>query len=376
MHVRREWWKSSLLFSSSLLISCGAGPEISTQPFEPDVPTYRLVVVDSFGEEMGDSLTLIGSIEGFCYHHEGCYLVLDGIMGRVRTVSESGPSSFFGSKGHGPGAFYYPQGICAMEDGRILVSEPSMREVLEFDSTGAYIGKYMDTYVESVPSDLYAVDSNSVVGYRYEVDLDGRELRSFTLCVGRFDAELDPSVRYYEYFTDLSTPDFYVVLDIVGYCADHLGRVYLVPGWTEYWVEVFNPDGSVAYEIAPEAARLEKTDEEIKIEIAEFEDSHTSDRGYTGGYEPPPFHPLIELAGVDTDGCLWIKRLDQEDGYLFDVWDSTGSPAYRVALGEFVGDLDITFHVDRYGILGANLDSDYYPRVYTFELQRTESDSL
>ena len=94
MHVRREWWKSSLLFSSSLLISCGAGPEISTQPFEPDVPTYRLVVVDSFGEEMGDSLTLIGSIEGFCYHHEGCYLVLDGIMGRVRTVYESGPSSF------------------------------------------------------------------------------------------------------------------------------------------------------------------------------------------------------------------------------------------------------------------------------------------
>ncbi|MBN1433611.1 hypothetical protein JW921_02555, partial [Candidatus Fermentibacterales bacterium] len=124
-----------VLVASAVLASFNCSSSVEESPAGPDpgVPVYQLVVADSFGVEMGDSLELIGSIDGFCYHPSGSVLILDRVMGRVRIVPENGNPTTFGRLGHGPGEFYSPRGICAMEDGRILVSEPGRRTVMEFD---------------------------------------------------------------------------------------------------------------------------------------------------------------------------------------------------------------------------------------------------
>ena len=355
MNLKTEYWKS-LLVSSCFLISCGTCPEVFRQSFEPDVPTYRLAVVDSFGEEMGDSLTLIGSIDGFCCHPSGAVLVLDRVMGRVRVVQEDGSASFFGQHGQGPSEFRSPRGICAMQDGRILVSEPSRQLVMEFDERGGYIGRFFETHEGGAPDEIFQVDSNSIVGGGYTIDYDGGQPSSFRYYIGRFDASSEPSVEYFDVSTDFSSAQFYKDMELFDFIADPAGRVYVVPDNTEYRINVLTSDGTAQYEIAPESDRIEKSEEEIDSEIQEFEDSGSYFDNYRGGFQPSHFYPLISLAGVDSAGNLWVQRLDSEGEYLFDLWDSTGCLQRNAVLEKPTTDLEITVHVDRHGIVGANIE--------------------
>ncbi|MBN1435335.1 hypothetical protein JW921_11280, partial [Candidatus Fermentibacterales bacterium] len=245
-----------------------------------------------------------------------------------------------------------------------------------FDGMGEYLGPYLQERVNGVTTEMYPVGPNSIAGTGYEVTLTNGRLTSLRYYVGRFDSSAVPSIEYHELFSDLSTADVYREMDLLDFCAEQGGTVFVVTDVTDYRITVFSADGSVERAIEPGVARLPKTDEEIRSEIEEFDDSHTGDRAYTGGYEPSPYHPLIELAGVDGDGRLWVRRLDAAEGYLFDVWDSMGSLACQVMLEDVAGDLELTFHVDRYGVLGANLDSDWHPRVYMLVLDDSERSEL
>ncbi len=166
-----SYYKVAILLAGLVLIVAYSSDSlVSHQPIEVTVPAYQLSVVDSFGVELGDSITMIGSINGFCYHPDGSILVLDSVFGLVRVISESGEIRFFGRPGEGPGEFIFPRGICAMQDGRILVAEPARQEVMEFDITGDYIGSYIKSD-HHIPTEIYQIDLNSIVGSRYQNEL-------------------------------------------------------------------------------------------------------------------------------------------------------------------------------------------------------------
>ena len=367
--MNSEFMKTILLTGLLLAISCSTDSDISNQPIENTIPEYQLSVIDSFGVEFGDSINMIGNIEGFCYHPSGSVLLLDRTAMRIRVIPEDGEAFCCGREGEGPGEFLVPLGICAMKDGRILIADSWRYEIMEFDLSGNYSGSYLNAGEASIPFEIYQVDSNSIVGSRLEVDLNSDPMQ-YLFYIGRFDSNCNPNVKYEELCIELTSADIYRDIEMVDFFATPTGKVFIVPDYTEYIIEVFSSDGIFECVIDQEIERMQKSEEEIQLEIEEFEQAVSNNQVYIGvqGYQPAQYHQLISLAGVDADGKLWVERCDSEDGYSFDVWDLTGNLTYTVILQDIEDNLDLTFHVDQYGILGANVDSDQYPRIYTFKL--------
>lgn len=374
-HNERKAMKSNHLNTAFLamlilVVACSTDSDVSSQSIENTIPEYHLTTVDSFGVEVGDSLNMIGSITGFCYHPSGAILLLDRASMRIRIIKENDQVVCAGREGEGPGEFLIPLDICAMEDGRILVADSWKHEVMEFDLAGDYVGSFLNAGEESTPSRMYQVDSNSIVGSRVEMDLNSDPIQVL-FHIGRYDSECDPSVVYEEMSFDLTSSDIYRDMELVDFCATPTGDVYIVPDNTDYRIEILSSNGDLRYLLNPEVERLPKSEEDLQLEIEEFE------QGIQNGqinpamqdFHPAPYNTLIALAGVDGDGNLWVERYDVEEGYSFDVWDSTGSIVYTAVLQDTADIPDLSFKVDQYGILGANVDSDEYPRIYSYVLE-------
>lgn len=362
-----EHRKTVLIAAMILLSSCGSDMDNADLSVENAIPEYELAVVDSFGVEIGDSISMIGSINGFCCHPDGSILLLDGMYRKVKVFTDTEEIICWGSTGEGPGEFLSPRGICAMQDGRILISDQYKLEVMEYDISGQYTGSYL-TGERKIPSNIMQVDSNSIVGTIFDAEISDGQLQGVFYYIGRFDSNSNPSVKYFEIHSDMSDAAIYTELDMLDFQTSPSGRVFIVPDNTDYNIIVYSIDGSIEYEISPDVERLEKSTDQIQSEIDEFESNAVGDRAYTGGYQPSPYYQLISLAGVDSENNLWVQRYVSEAEYHIDVWDSTGNLAYTVSLQEFEYNPDLVFHVDCYGILGAIVDSDVYPRIYSFEI--------
>lgn len=358
-----------LIANLILLASCCSDSNDSVLSADNAIPEYQLSVVDSFGIEIGDSINMIGSINGFCHYHDSSVIILDRSAMKVRVIPPDGEATFWGSAGEGPGEFLLPYGICAMVDGRILVSDTYKREIMEFDITGNYTGSYMSETEESVPAEFFQVDSNSIVGSRLDVEFGEDQIQCFYY-IGRFDSDCNPSVKYEEIVSDLSSADIYNKIEILEFLADPIGRVFVVSDYTEYVIKVFSDDGILEYEIVRCLDKIPKSEEEIQDEIDEFERLAVNDQAYMVGYQPIPYHRLISLVGVDGEDNLWIQRHNSENEINFDVIDPMGNLVYIVSLGNSLCDLNLMFHVDDYGILGAVVNSADYPRIFSFELDR------
>lgn len=365
--MNSEYMRVIVLTVLIFLIACNTNSDVSEQSIENTVPEYYLTAVDSFGVEVGDSINMIGSITGFCNHPSGAILLLDRAAMRIRIILEDDQALCAGREGEGPGEFLIPLDICAMEDGRILVADSWKHEVMEFNLAGDYTGSFLTSGEESIPFEIYQVDSNSIVGSRLAMDLNSDPVQ-VRFNIGRYDSVCDPSVVYEELCFDLTSSDVYRDMELVDFYATPTGAVYIVPDNTEYRIEVLSSNGDLQYLVNPEVERLAKSEEDLQLEIEEFE------QGIQTGqinpamqeFQPVPYHTLIAIAGVDGDGNLWIERYDLENDYNFDVWDCTGNLVYTVVLHDTAGVQNLSFKVDQYGILGANVDSDEYPRIYTY----------
>lgn len=367
--MKSDLMKASILTVLSLGISCNTNSDVSDQSLNNTIPEYHLSVVDSFGVEAGDSINMIGSITGLCCHPSGAILLLDRIAMRVRVIQDGDSVFCFGREGEGPGEFLIPLGICAMEDGRILIADSWKHEVMEFDLSGHYSGSYINSGEASVPFEMYQVDTNSIVGSRLDLDLNSDPIRSF-FYIGRFDAECDPSVKYEELSFELTSADIYRDIELIEFFGTPTGRVFIVPDNTVYSIKAFSSEGNLEYLIDPDIERTRKTEEEIQGEIEEFEQAIRNNQinPATQEFQPALYQRLIGIAGVDADSNLWVERYDFENGYHFDVWDPSGGIIYTVVMQNTTDNLNLSFYIDQYGILGANVDSDYYPRVYSYTL--------
>jgi hypothetical protein len=88
-----------------------------------------------------------------------------------------------------------------------------------------------------------------------------------------------------------------------------------------------------------------------------------------GGYQPSEYEQIISLAGIDSAGNIWVQRYDSGEDYSFDIWDQSFTLISTASFPRETGSPDITFHVDEHGILGANTNSEDYPRVYSSEIE-------
>ncbi|MCD4707665.1 MAG: hypothetical protein K8S62_07985 [Candidatus Sabulitectum sp.] len=350
-----------------LVTSCGSDTGESTIGSENSIPEYQLALIDSFGVEMGDSINMIGSIGDFCYSTDGSILILDNTSLKVRVIPYDGDAKIICNRGEGPGEFLYPLALCAFDNNNFLVSDEMKQEVMEFNSSGEYIGSFLSTS-GYVPYSMFSVNSNTIVSDQLVFDMES-EIPQYIYYVGGFHPSVaDPLQVYCEMSWDWTSADFYRDIDLLDFTAGSSERVYIASDVTDYRISVLYLDGLEIGEIIGSVDRIRKTPEQIELEIEEFEEWAKQDQAYMGGYQPPEYKDLISLAGIDPEGNLWIQRYGSEISFNFDVWDESNNLIFNVSFPRNVEMPDLEFHIDDHGILGANTDSEEYPRIYSFVL--------
>lgn len=359
-------FESVVLLSCLAAVSCNSEPAELPQSESIQIPEYQLSVADSFGVEFGDSVAMIGSIDDFCYHPDGSVVVLDRAALRIRVFPQNGEGYLIGRNGEGPGEFLFPQAVCALPDGRILVSDEMKREVLSFDTDGSYLGSYFTTD-RYVPYRMLPVDSASVTGSMLNMDM-GEDEVVVSFFIGRFDSDSQSSAVYFSRQWQWPDPGMYTEIDLFGFVASPDGKVFITEDNTIYSVTVYSPSAAELQTIeCTDVNRIAKTEAEIQEEIDVFEEWAVQDQAYTGGYTPVPYRQLISLTGVDADGNLWVERLDSEDEYRFDVWNTAGEKVFTVVFPR--AGAEMVFSVSQYGILGAVVDPEQFPQVYSLEME-------
>ena len=360
----------TVLLSLGLLVffSCNSEPEIQPEVTENQFPQYRITLVDSFGTEIGDSIHMIGSIDDFCYSSKGSVLILDCAAQIVRDFSSDRDSRIYCTGGEGPGEFLYPLSLCPLENGHFLVADEVKQEIMGYSSDGDYIGSFFnsDGYV---PYNMYPVDSSFV-----QVDLITLDMNSeipqyvYTVC-GIHSNDAEVLLDYYSMSWDWTSADFYRDIELLDFAGSSSGRLFLVPDVTDYEILVFSQEGEIISEIEGSLDRIRKSEEQIQREIEEFEEWARQDQGYMGGYRPSDYEVIISIVGVDSDGHLWVRRHCSSDLYEFDIWEYSGELLSQAYFPKRPDIPELEFHMNEFGLLGANTNSDEYPRVYCFEVE-------
>ena len=357
-----------ILFLSFLLIlSCSSESEIEPGVTENPIPQYQITLADSFGTEIGDSIHMIGSIDDFCYSQDGSILILDCAAQVVRDFSSSNGSVTHCNSGEGPGELLYPLSLCALENGHFLVADEMKQEIMEYSAAGDYLGSF---YFSGgyVPYSMYPVDAEYIQADMITFDMDCEIPQYvYTIC-GIRSGDTEISQDYYSLSWDWTSADFYRDIELLEFAGSSSGLLFLVPDVTDYTVKVFSMDGEIISEIEGSMERIRKSEEQIQTEIEEFEEWAQQDQAYMGGYRPSDYEVIISVTGVDSNGYLWIERHVSADSYNFDVWDYSGELIAQALLPKNPEIPELEFHINEYGLLGANVDSDDYPRVYCFEV--------
>jgi hypothetical protein len=359
-----------IAYSSILLIviACEQAEYVSNEFDELRIlDEYVITPVDSFGEEIGDSLKLLGDIIDLCNHPEGSILLLDAACCRVH-VADSCPY-FISRPGEGPGELLYPLSICILNDGRMLVSDEMKHAVLSFSQSGEYLADYFtsDFYT---PYAMYPVDSNSIVYSQVNLDFI-HEDPIYQFVVARYDELTGSSTVYEQMSWEWTSADFYRDISNLDFVASPEGIVYVAEDVTMYSVTVYSPDGYEQYVITRhDIDRILKSDAEIEREITEFEEWAQQDQAYMGGYEPSQYHTLISLVGIDDDRNLWIERLTPDTNQYCDVWSPTGEMLYSVKLHRSEDDLYLDLYCDQYGLLGLTTAAADFQKVYRLEISQ------
>ena len=356
-----------LILSLLLISSCKSEPETELGVAENHVTQYQITLADSFGTGIGDSIHMIGSIDDFCYSPDGSVLILDCAAQVVRDFSSDNGSVTHCNTGEGPGELLYPLSLCALENGHFLVADEMKQEIMEYSAEGDYLGSfyYSGGYV---PYSMYPVDSEYIQADLITFDIDC-EVPQFVYSIcGIHSGDTEISQEYFSLSWDWTSADFYRDIELLEFAGSSSGNLFLVPDVTEYKVKVFSMDGEIISEIEGSMERIRKSEEQIQTEIEEFEEWAQQDQAYMGGYRPSEYEVIISVIGVDANGYLWMQRHDSADAYNFDVWDYSGELISQAQLPKNPDMPELEFHMDDYGLLGANVDSDEYPRVYCFEV--------
>jgi len=347
--------------------SCGSEPGGKDQANETRIPDFRLVTAGTYGSEIGDSLSMIGTADDFCYHPDGSILILDRTAMCIRMVNSS-EVTLISREGEGPGELLSPMSICSLADGRILVADEAKREVMEFNTAGEYLGSYFTTD-RYVPYTMDTINPASIAGAMLYLVM-GEDQILFGVNFARFDSDSLPAVVFDTRQWEWPAPEMYTEFEMVDYTAAPDGTFYLTMDNTRYSISIYSSTGEMIGSIVcSDVPQIPKTEEEILEEIEIFESYAVQDDAYTGGYEPASSRQLIDLVGIDSDSNLWVQRLYAEDGFKFDIWDVNGNLLYTASFNELESTVGILFHVDQYGILASITDPELFPQVLSLEVQ-------
>lgn len=346
----------------SLLFIVTTGCDDSNVWQEPFPERLTISIVDSIGTEMGDSSYVLGAIADAEFSPSGSILILDQSACFIREFSHEGIHlSNISRQGNGPGELLYPFNMTIMPDGTIMIGDMFKSSVIILSESGESIEDLSDWSLFQ-PTSLTAIGENLFAGCEMKFDMtDSHMLIIIQPSLYSFSS---PSPEY-SYFADtlmfsLDLSDAPMSIDgltgVTLMTSDEDGRVfYSRRSSSEGVVRCWDIEGTPLFTASSGISPVAKTEQEIldEIEFARMQYAALGVNALPEGFEPDPFHTLVENTGVDSEGNLWVQR-GTEANPVFDVFDSAG---VHVATAE----LRITgrfwqFSITPYGALAWNSD--------------------
>lgn len=352
--------------------SSGCGePGVWQEPF-PERLTIS--VVDSIGIEMGDSCYVLGAIADAEISPSETILLLDESAACVREFSSDGIFlADLSTRGNGPGELNRPVEMAVVSDGRIMVLDMARLALVLLAGTGEGNEDLAEMSLV-IPQSIAPLSENKYAAWETKFEKDGDD---FTIMITTGLYSMESTNQYLTFVSDTlieeelesaftslkGMANSYVVV------SDGANRVFYCENSTsEYTVSCWNTEGEHVFTASLPIPPVEKTDEEIieEIDYTEMQFAMYGMNALPDGYEPDPFHTLVENLGVDSDGNLWIQR-GTEAQPVFDIFDTTGD---HIGTAEFPGTgKQWQFSITPYGSLAWNSDPlSGVQKVYMIEL--------
>ena len=366
---------SLLMFSMiAAVLSCGGGEtESAAVPDTGDEgPAHlELEVRNTVGVELGASEYVFGLVTDAVRDSEGNVLVLDGSTMNLRVFSPDGEHlRTAGRQGTGPGEFQMPRGMTVTGSGDVLVSDFSAGVISVFDDSLRWKDNIKDFFPRP-PATITAAGDSAFVGMLFEVNRE-EGLRGFS--VARMEMSAEPSVIYAEELrsfdpsmygppSDDDNPLFTSGLD---------GSVFVSwPGTDAIEVTGFTAEGEEFLSISEPIERVAKTEEEIALEKADFEEFTTrTGRRISRAdvpFEPVPWRRAVSDLGLDSRGRLWVR----EGAYRYPHWrvyDMDGQLLFTASLQISDPDIDdLKVRITENGIVAWVPDPSTWPKIFVVE---------
>lgn len=363
-----------------VFISCGGEETTGEIPGEAasDVPTVYLVPVDSIGIEMGDSLYVMGAIEGLAYGPDGNIAILDCAYACVRIYSQEGEyQRQIGSRGNGPGELQSIAFLGISEDGHVYLTGDGadILGVHQFDyHTGEWLGSLPS--LGTPPTCIEGAEDSFYVRKDLNFDVSSGEPMILISIAKYAIGDEEPVITYIEDTAPFNPADMASMIELVWYgydvAADFSGNTYISPRSSEEaLVIIYGSDGEETGRIELDLEPVLRTDEEIEMErliLTAKMSAMGDDQMYS--IEPAPYKPLIRGLEIDGEGNIWVQH-GGPTVPAFSVYSNSGELMYYAEVaGEHPDGNSWRFYIDGNGILAYAEDPvDGYQKVYILEVE-------
>ncbi len=367
------------LVMTALIISCGGEETTGDVPLEgvTEVPTVYLVPVDSIGVEMGDSVYVMGSIEGLAYGPDGNIAILDCARACIRIYSPEGEFlRQIGSRGNGPGEFQSIAFLGISEDGHVYLTGDGS-EILGVHQFDYYTGDWLGSFpsLGTPPTCIEGAEDSFYVRKDINFDFSSDEPQ-LLISIAKFTCgDDDPVITYIEDTAPFNPGNMASMIELVWYgydiAADFSENTYIAPRSSEEAVVIiYGSDGEETGRIELDLEPVLRTDEEIEMERLIL----TAKMSAMGNdqmppLEPDPYKPLIRGLEIDGEGNIWVQH-GGPNVPTFSVFNSSGELIYNAEVaGDYTDGNSWRFHIDGNGILAYAEDpADGYQKVYILEV--------
>jgi hypothetical protein len=240
----------------------------------------------------------------------------------------------FGRKGQGPGEVQGIWDLILNKSGRILVSDPSVNKVVEFDTEGRFI---KEIKVKPGLREALPLVNGNYLARRYPKT----ESEAYGMYLAVFNPDFEEIKTIDSYDMSGLTPGKKQPGIIVPFYWRVAGdRIYVGNGQRGYEIRVYDLDGNLIRKIrkdfVPAAYPEEFRKQTEKIAAAQ------PNLNLFALKDMPPFNSFF----IDDAGRLFVMTYEQGEngeGFIHDVFDADGIFIARVGLGS-------------YGILGRSLN--------------------
>ncbi|MCK4806164.1 MAG: hypothetical protein KAT09_00885 [Candidatus Aegiribacteria sp.] len=365
----------------ALFLSCGGEETTGEVPVETvsEVSTVYLVPVDSIGVEMGDSIYVMGAIEGLAYGPDGNIAILDCALACIRIYSPDGEYlRQIGRRGNGPGELQSPAFLGISEDGHIYLAGDGS-EILGLHQYDYYTGEWLGSIPSLGPPPTCIEGAEDSFYVRKDINLDTSSGEPLILIdISKYACGDDePVVTYIEDTAPFNPADMASMIELIWYgydvAADFSGNTYIAPRSTEEAIVIiYGSDGEETGRIELDLEPVLRTDEEIEMERLILT-AKISIMGEDQMYplEPDPYKPLIRGLEIDGEGNIWVQH-GGPNVPTFSVFNSSGELIHNAEVtGDHPDGNSWRFYIDGNGILAYAEDpADGYQKVYMLEMGR------